>query len=260
MLLDEHEECRHESINRTFVVGDGHHGDNRVAVGILHRQPELDEVTLDVDAMGAGSGKQQHELGGLHSRAGEHGESLDLAESLPSPGDQRDDVVHEARPLKGKQGACCIDAGEDRRTRTRRVRRLESGIESGRIQSLGARQQDRALGEGGQCLVRTGDDGVSTDSDRMWGQQWMLAEVGGPRTVDDKGDVHLMCDLGDSSEVTGRSDVGRVDRDDSDSMRMQCQGAAYLLSGDAHGQTGAVVELRPQPRGLQPCEHQPGEQ
>ena len=84
------------------------------------------------------------------------------------------------------------------------VRRLERAVQPRGIQPAGPGQHQRALGIGGQRLVRAGHHGVRARRDRVRRQIRVEAQVRGPRRVHDERDTGLVGGGRVAGEVAGR--------------------------------------------------------
>jgi len=145
-----------------LVIGhrdDGHHS---VPVSHLHRHARRDQVGLDQSAVGPGPGQQHDQLGRIHSGAVKDADAWHLAQLLTGHGDHLHQPGAQPLPVPGQQRAGGVDARVDRPRRAGRVGGVEGPVQPGHVQPFGPGQDQRALGVGGQRLVRARHHRVGT--------------------------------------------------------------------------------------------------
>ena len=230
-------------------------GTSGVAIAHLDRHARGDQVRLDQAAVRPGPGQQHHQLGRVHAGPVEHVEAGHLAQPLAGRGQAAQQPAAQPLTVAGQQRPGGVDAGQDRPGRAGGVGGVERALQPGPVQPLGPGQHHRALGVGGQRLVRAGHQAVRARRDGVGRQVRMEAEIGGPGLVDDQRHPGLVRGPGVAGQVAGGADVGRVAQDHAAGVRVRGQRVPDRLHRHRGGQAGVRVDVRPDPHRPQARQH-----
>ena len=210
--------------------------------------------------MRPGPGQQHHQLGRVHAGPVEYVEARHLAQPLAGRDQATQQAAGQPLPVPGQQRPGGVDAGQDGSGRAGGVGSVERALQPGPVQPLGPGQHHRALGVGGQRLVRAGHHAVGARRDGVRRQIRVEAEVRGPGLVDDQRHPGFVGGPGVAGQVAGGADVGRVAQDHTAGARVRGQRVLHRLHRHRAGQAGALVDLRPYPDRPQARHHQAEQQ
>jgi hypothetical protein len=242
------------------VVGQRDHRHDRVPVRHLDRHAQVDEIAFDGPAIRPGAGQQYYQLGRLDARAVEDVEPGHLAQAGLGRGDRSQQAAAQFLAIPGQQRPGRVDAGHDRAGRAGGVRGLEGAVQPRGIQPAGPGQHQRALGVGGQRLVRAGHHRVRARGDRVRRQIRMETQVCRPRRVHQQRDARVVGRGGVGGQVACRADVGRVAEEHGAGGGMTGQRGPHRAHRNRAGQPGRRVQVRLDPDRPQAGQHQAEQQ
>ena len=139
------------------------------------------------------------------------------------------------------------------------MQEIEGLADPGQVEPAAPREEIGALREGGQRLVGRHDHGVCAEGEAVRREPGVKAEVRPPGLVDDERDARFVTQPRERGHVADDADEGGLDEDDCLRVRRDGQRRGQRLGPDPVREPGALVDLGPDPDGLEPGQDKPGE-